>query len=256
MKIVSSANMKGGVGKTAVSVHQAFYMAEMKHRVVMLDLDPQGNASTTLRRYASGVTSSAFFADTTPALPSLGGNLCLVEADQALVNLEKPDLGGLIENLRRNLDSISEHFDVCIIDNAPNKGQRTIAALFVSDFVYSPLEVETYSMDGVKQLLQTIIGVKNIKAQRGLQLDFLGMLPNKVNNTSPIHLENLKTLTSGQFAHMVLPFKISQRTSVGEALRDGIPVWESKKKAAKEAAVEFRHALAELQRRMGLESTK
>lgn len=254
MKIVSSANQKGGVAKTTFCVHLAFYLSEvLNKRVLVVDTDPQGNASSTLRRYLTDLPASDLFNKSeVPSVAPVADGIAVIGADRLLVNVDRAETS-VIDQLDANLQSLKDNFDYCLIDTSPSLSLRTTAALFVSDYVFSPMEVEVYSVEGVTQLLQTVHGVMANKKRAGLELQFLGMIPTKVNNTSPTHLANLRELTHGSFSHMVLPAKVSHRTSVGEALAEGVPVWKMKKTAAREAGVEFKNVLAELAKRMGEE---
>lgn len=252
MKVLTFANQKGGVGKTALAVHTAFFLAEQKYRVVVIDLDPQENASFTLKPHALPLVASDLFQDKElPEISVDADNLALIPGDSKLVNVDRAEMS-VIGTFMKQLGVIAKNFDVAIIDTSPSLSVRTTAALFGADFVASPVQVETYSVQGTKKLLQTVIGVQDRKRQSGSDLKFVGMLPNMVNNTSPMHKANLKQMVEA-YPQYVMPFKISNRTSIGEALADRIPVWKLGKSAAREAGKEMREALAEIQKRIGLE---
>lgn len=252
MKIVVYINEKGGVGKSGLSAHNSWYFAAQGYRVGHVDLDSQRNSSYTLSAHeAEGITSSALF-DATP-LPSFAANpdLTLIAADKKLILVDRAELSS-IANFLRNLKAFEDKFDVLIIDTAPGKSLRTTAALFAADYVVAPVQVESYSVLGTKELLQDILGVQQRRAQNNAgELVFLGMLPNLVNNTSPMHRDNLKLMVTN-YAKYMLPCKVSNRTSFGEALAAKKPVWTIEKSAAREAAKEIKHAMETIQTRMGL----
>lgn len=251
MIIVAYANQKGGVGKTAVSTHFAWHIAGQGYNTLYIELDAQGNASYSLQASKVALTASRLFEPKTiPDVRPDQHHMAVIGGDPELNNLDRAPLD-VIETFLANVDALGEHFDVCVIDTNPSLGLRTLAALFAADFVVSPVEVETYSIQGTTQLLQNIRGVEERKKAAGMSLTFVGMLPNKVNNTSPVHLENLRDLISA-YPKLVIPHKISQRTSIGEALGEQKPVWSLEKSAAREAAREMRKALNAIQERIGL----
>lgn len=253
MKIIALATEKGGVGKSTTAVHLAWYCAELKKSVVVIDLDPQGNSSFVLEESVTEIQASHLFKpDTLPRIvPNAATNIALIPADKgALANLERAPMD-VIETFMEQVQSLADRFDVCIIDNGPSLGLKTLAALFASQYVVSPVEVETFSIQGTTELLKTVRGVEERKRQAGLTLEFVGMLPNKVNNTSPMHRDNLKALVTA-YPDKVIPAKLSQRTSIGEALSEQRPVWSLTKSAAREAAREMRQALALIVKRVQL----
>lgn len=237
MKILSVANQKGGVGKTAVASHLAFFLRDQGHKVLFVDLDPQANASSTLKASASDVTASQLFDKSVKIDLQPKDGISLIAADVALADLERAD-PQVIATFRENLHRLANNFDFAIIDTAPTMGLRMTAALIASNFVLCPIELESYSIDGITRMLQTVFGVQQ-KWNPGLT--FLGMLPNRFNSNSAKQKENLQNLLSS-YAHLMITAKIGNRSSISDALADGIPVWEIPKTAAREAAKEMRAA--------------
>jgi chromosome partitioning protein len=251
MKTLTVANQKGGVGKTAVAVHLAFYFAEAKKRVLFIDLDPQGNASKTLKAHHCGLTASALFTGKDVPVPSPNADgFAVVAADDALHNLERADPNVAVKSFLAFLGAAGSSFDVAILDTSPTLSIRMTAALIGSDYALAPVEMEAYSIDGITKLLQSIKGVTDKYNQK---LQFLGMLPNRLNAHSPTQKANLAALIK-DYSRFLLPAKVSLRTSIGEALGEGVPVWKMKKSSAKEAGIEMREAMSKVAQRMGLEA--
>lgn len=245
MKTIVVSNQKGGVGKTAISVHQAQYLDELGKKVLFVDLDPQANASKTLGAYKSGIAASALFDGSVSSIAGKDG-LTLVEADNALLNLERAEARLIIPAFKKTLTTIGKNFDYCVIDTPPQVGMRLSCALIAADYVLCPIELDEYAIDGIVKMLQTIFGIKQ---KYNPALVFLGILPNRLNAHSVAQKAALDDLLQ-QYAQYMIAAKIGNRSSIPEALRAGIPVWKLKKTAAKEAGAEMLDAFRKIQKRM------
>lgn len=246
MKTIVISNQKGGVGKTAISVHQAHYLNEQGKSVLLIDLDPQANSSKTLGVYKSGVLATSLFDGSVTSIERKGG-ITVVEADNALINLERGEAKIVLPAFKKTLASVGKDFDYCVIDTPPQFGLRLSCALFAADFVLSPIELDEYAIDGLVKMLQNIFGMKQ-KFNPGLT--FLGILPNRLNANSVAQKAALEGLLQ-QYAQYMIPAKIGNRASIPEALRAGVPVWKLKKASAKDAGVEMLQAFKIIQERMG-----
>nr|AAX19280.1 IncC-like protein [Sinorhizobium meliloti] len=245
MKTVTIANQKGGVGKTTLACHLAFHLRDLGRRVLFVDLDNQGNASSTLKSAASGCKATALFHDDHPALPEPREGITLIEADPSLTDLERQN-PQVINAFRHNLQAISGNYDFAVIDTPPTLGLRMTAALIQSDYVVCPIELDSYSIQGITMMLQTIFGVRD---KYNPKLSFLGMLPSRFNSHSPAAKANLSELLSS-FAHFTIPAKLSNRSAIPEALGQGVPVWEIPKTAAREAGKELKGVLDQITAKM------
>lgn len=245
MKTIAIANQKGGVGKTAVACHLAFHLRDAGHKVLFIDLDPQGNASSTLKASAvPNVDAAALFADDLIELTVRDG-ITLLGANAALADLERAD-PKVIGHFREHMTAWSAAFDFAIIDTAPTLGLRMSAALIVADFVLCPIELESYSIQGITNMLQTVFGIRE-RFNPGLT--FLGMLPNRFNAHSNSQKANLDQLIKS-YAHLMIAARIGNRSSIPEALGAGVPVWELPKTAAREAAREMKQVFALVESKM------
>lgn len=247
MKVLVTANQKGGVGKTSTVVHLAFDFAERGKRVAVVDLDTQGNASFTLRPYATGLAASELWHDLTDSrlnqcLQSPDDRqICLIESDLKLADVEKLDRDTIIGNFRANMARLAQQgFDVCLIDTAPTLSVALIGALVSADFVLSPIEMEVYSIQGISQMLKT---VEQVRRRMNSKLKFLGMVPSKVDGRNPRHKAHLQELNA-EYPQMMIPVSVGLRSSIADALANSVPVWQIRKTAARAATREMR-ALAE-----------
>lgn len=245
MKTLVTAIQKGGQGKTFATCHLALDFQERGLRVVVIDLDTQGNASYTLANHVSGIAASELFAGKAVDLRGRlaqckdGTGLVLIGADSGLANLDKMDLGQAAAALRASVAVLGEFFDVCMIDTAPSLGVAMTAAVLAADYMLSPIEMEAYSLQGMKKMVAVI---SNLRKQNP-KLRFLGMMPNKVDARKPRHVKNLATLQQA-YPQLVLPLSVGARDSIAEALGEQMPVWKIKKTAARRATQEVR-ALAD-----------
>lgn len=234
MKIITVANQKGGVGKTSISCHLAFYLRDKGFKVLFIDLDNQANASSTLKNYASAVKAVDLFQNEAPELVAADG-ITLAAADSSLVGLERAD-HAVVGTFKKALAHLGDQFDYAVIDTAPTLGLRMVSALTVSNFALCPIELESYSIQGITEMLKTIFGVRQ-KYNPGLV--FLGMLPNRFNSHSASQKQSLQALLES-YAHLMITAKIGNRSAIGEALTQGIPVWEIPRTAARDAGKEMK----------------
>lgn len=252
MKILTIANQKGGVGKTALVVNLAWYAADQGKRVAVIDLDVQGNCSFTLKEY-EGKTFAVdllFGKD-----KQIGENplqeekpkIVLFPGNNKLQTVEMMDAREIAKNLITALTHIAPEFDLCLIDSPAAFGGRFMAGLLAAEYVLAPIELEAYSIQGIKQLVTTFGNARKMNER----LSFLGILANKVDRRNLRHKEHLKML-SETYAGVLLLETVGLRASIAESLVRGKPVWTSKKTAARMAAREIK-AVAELVfRKMGL----
>lgn len=247
MQKITVSNQKGGVGKSTIAVHLAMAIQEQGKRVLFVDLDPQANASKTLERVgqASPVAASQLFNGGVGSMEAADG-ITLIHADGEMADIERAE-PSVLSTFRHNLESLGDSFDYCVIDTPPTLGLRMTAALLVADHVLAPIELEEYSIDGITKMLQTVFGVKE---KWNPDLNFLGMLPNRFNPRSLAQKETLTNLVKN-YSHLLIKAKIGIRSSIPEALAEGIPVWQLKKTAAREAGREFHEAFAIVYEKMG-----
>ena len=163
-KIISFSNQKGGVGKTTTCVNMAAYVEYMGRRVLLVDLDPQGNATTGMGFSKSALKKSVYnvlidgdeakdniLRTEMETLDILPANIDLAGAEVELVykkNREKV--------LKEAIDKIKSNYDYIFIDCPPSLGLITINALVAADSVIIPIQSEYYALEGLSQLMNTI----------------------------------------------------------------------------------------------------
>lgn len=167
-RIISIANQKGGVGKTTTAMNLATGLAAVGKRVLLIDLDPQGNASTgfgidredrspgTYELIEGLVTSEEVLRPTMiPGLFVLPASENLAGAEVELVSLPKRE-----QRLKQEIKTLAKNFEYILIDCPPSLGLLTLNALVASDRLLIPLQCEFYSLEGLTHLLRTINRVR------------------------------------------------------------------------------------------------
>lgn len=219
-KIIAVANQKGGVGKTTTSVNLSAAFAEMGKKVLLIDCDPQGNATSGLGIEKDGLELSIYDAlindtpmeeiiiqtqfglDVVPSVMDLAG------AEVELVNLEDKQY-----RLKKAVELVKEKYDYILIDCPPSLGHVTLNALTAADSVLLPLQCEFYALEGLSQLLSTVQLVQE-QLNEKLRIEglVLTMYDSRTNLAEQV-VEEVKT----HFPDMVYATKIPRNVRLSEA---------------------------------------
>ena len=243
-------NQKGGVGKTTLAVHLAWFLAEAAS-VLLIDLDPQGNASYSLAAATQLLPSSRLFDPSPLELSGPGAaGVSLMAADRTLDAVDAR-LTEAVGAFRSHYAALEAGFDYVVIDTPPNWSGRNYAALMVATSLVAPIDLETYAIQGVQQLLSQKQTVER-NARGGRPIDFLGLLPSRFVSTSPRQRRHLETLVRQDARRLLFPDQhlLTQRQGYAEALDERRPVWTIRKTAAQDAGREIRGVLGVIQTRL------
>ncbi|WP_169764562.1 ParA family protein [Campylobacter mucosalis] len=200
-EVITIANQKGGVGKTTTAVNLAASLAVAEKKVLLIDIDPQANATTGLGYKRSDYEFNIYHVLTgskklsqivlktqIPTLFLAPSNIGLVSIEREFNDKDKE----LKLILRKKLEEVKDDYDFIIIDSPPALGGITVNALSASDSVIIPIQCEFYALDGVALILNT---VKYIKKTINPKLSVRGFLPtmfSSQNNLSKEAINNLK----------------------------------------------------------------
>lgn len=235
------SNQKGGVGKTIVVVNLAEYALEKKWRVLVVDVDSQGNTTRYLtgKRAEYGKGSSMLYADgATPAPVQVRDNLWVIPADKALIDVEGLPMD-VVHLPKRHLAKLAGDFDLIVIDTPPSQGRRLVGVLVAAQSVVTPLGVDAGSFEGLEDLLGDI---KAVRSRWNPRLKHLGILVNRFRSQNKKQRENLAQLRQ-QLGDRVFPGELEDRSPMGAAFDARHPIWKKTTgESARLAAAQMRAA--------------
>ena len=227
-KVVSFSNQKGGVGKTTSCVNISAQIANKGKKVLMIDMDPQGNATSGLGLQKSKIKNTIYDVIIgrceieNAIIKTKFKNLSVIPAniDLAGAELELHELDETVNFTKIALDSIKDEYDYIFIDCPPSLGMLTVKALSISDGVVIPMQCEFYSLEGMSQLLNT---VKKIKTLYNPTLQVVGILLTMYNGRLTLTSQVVNELKK-YYSDKLFKVPISRTVRISEAPGYGEPI--------------------------------
>ena len=220
-KIIAIANQKGGVGKTTTSVNLAASLGVLEKKVLLIDADPQANASSGLGIEVESIeigtyqvlehtasAKDAIISTTSPNVDIIPAHIDLVAIEIELVDKQEREY-----MLRKSLAEVKDNYDYILIDCAPSLGLITLNSLVAADSVVIPIQCEYFALEGLGKLLNTIKSIQNIhNADLNIEGLLLTMFDSRLRLSNQVVDEVRK-----HFSSMVFDTIIRRNTRLGEA---------------------------------------
>lgn len=226
--VIAITNQKGGVGKTTSAISIAHFLAKLGKKTLLIDFDPQGNASSGLGIDKQSLEKT--IADVVAGDHTLMDVICRTEEKNLFVAPSTPVLAntevelakakGRFTRLKTALHNLGDTYDYVIIDCPPSLSLLTVNALIASRYIILPVQAEFYALEGLGQLLETM---KLVREKMNTSLELLGVLPTMFDARTTLSnqvLDEIKT----HFPGKVFETSIPRNIRVAEAPSHGVPI--------------------------------
>lgn len=226
-KVICITNQKGGVGKTTTAVNLCYYLAKEKIRVLLVDFDPQGNATSGLgvdkedlkATMTEVMLGTAALSDVIVKTKYKNFDLAPTTPQLANAEIELTKMNKKFVQLRDNLKKVSKGYDYIIIDSPPSLSLLTVNGMIASNYLLLPVQTEFYALEGVAQLLESMKLVR--KVNPGLKL--LGVVATMYDKRTSLSIQVLAEIKK-YFKDRTFETTIPRNVRIAEAPSHGVPV--------------------------------
>ena len=236
-KVICITNQKGGVGKTTTTINLAYYLMKEKQKVLVIDFDPQGNATSGLgidkvqfeRNYLnnelSNTMSEVILSER--RLPEIilntkfkGLDLAPTTSQLANAEVEMTKLSKKFVQLKNAINEVRDNYDFVIIDLPPSLSLLTVNGMIAADYLLMPVQTEFYALEGVAQLMDS---VKLVRKAMNPNLKLLGVLATMYDKRTSLSVQVLAEIKK-YFRDKVFETTIPRNVRLAEAPSHGVPV--------------------------------
>jgi chromosome partitioning protein len=247
MSIISIANHKGGVGKTTTTINLAAGLALEGYRVLVLDLDPQSNATFSLgfKKQEKSIFNVLAFDEPIRTVIQSNDLLDIIPSSIHLAGFEKNNDVGKEFILTENLEDIRDEYDFILIDCPPSLGALTISALTASQYAIIALQPEFLAIQGMADFVKIL---RTVKTRMNKELELLGILINQYDYRKVLHREIMEH-TRGAYGETVFDTTIRGNIALAEAQSMGQDIFTYD--ASCNGAEDYARLTREVVKRMG-----